>query len=164
MRGPDVSNLAADGGIADRAGPPTSAYAISARCVASCRVRSSARSRGAVLVLIVFLLAAGDSGMFSAEGIVNWATVAAFLGIISVGAALLMIGGEFDLSIGSMIGFAGMISRDPCVCTGAGRCGVACAFTFALCAALGAVNGYLVIRTGLPSFIVTLAFTSFCAA
>ena len=44
---------------------------------------------GAVLVFVLFGLVAGDSGMFSAEGIVNWATVAAFLGIIAVGAALL---------------------------------------------------------------------------
>src|SRR5437762_1819066 len=112
---------------------------------------------GAVLVFVVFLLTAGDSGMFSAEGIVNWATVAAFLGIISVGAAVLMIGGEFDLSIGSMIGFAGMMLAIPALYWG-WPVWVACLFTFALCAALGAVNGYLVIRTGLPSFIVTLAF------
>jgi simple sugar transport system permease protein len=112
---------------------------------------------GALLVLAVFLVSAGDSGMFSAEGIINWMTVAAFLGIIAVGAALLMIGGEFDLSIGSMIGFAGMMLAIPALYWG-WPLWVACAFTFALCAALGAVNGYLVIRTGLPSFIVTLAF------
>src|SRR5437016_7381326 len=112
---------------------------------------------GAVLVFIVFLLAAGDSGMFSAEGIVNWATVAALLGIISVGAALLMIGGEFGLSIGSMIGFAGMMLAIPALYWG-WPLWVACVFTFALCAALGATNGYLVVKTGLPSFIVTLAF------
>jgi simple sugar transport system permease protein len=112
---------------------------------------------GAVLVFLVFLLTAGDSGMFSAEGIVNWATVAAFLGIIAVGAALLMIGGEFDLSIGSMIGFAGMMLAIPVLYWGWPPW-VACTFTFALCAALGATNGYLVMRTGLPSFIVTLAF------
>jgi simple sugar transport system permease protein len=112
---------------------------------------------GAILVLVVFLLSAGDSGMFSAEGIINWATVAAFLGIIAVGAALLMIGGEFDLSIGSMIGFAGMMLAIPALYWG-WPLWVACMFTFALCAALGVVNGYLVIRTGLPSFIVTLAF------
>jgi simple sugar transport system permease protein len=35
---------------------------------------------------------------------------------------------------------------------------VAAIFTFALCAVLGTLNGYLVVRTGLPSFIVTLAF------
>jgi simple sugar transport system permease protein len=111
---------------------------------------------GAVMVLLIFLFTAGDSGMFSAEGIVNWATVAAFLGIMAVGAALLMIGGEFDLSIGSMIGFAGMMLAIPALYWG-WPAWVACAFTFVLCAALGTMNGYLVIRTGLPSFIVTLA-------
>jgi branched-subunit amino acid ABC-type transport system permease component len=30
--------------------------------------------------------------------------------------------------------------------------------TFALCLAIGALNGFIVVRTGLPSFIVTLAF------
>src|SRR5215813_1216792 len=112
---------------------------------------------GALMVLLIFLFTAGDSGMFSAEGIVNWATVAAFLGIVAVGAALLMIGGEFDLSIGSMIGFAGMMLAIPALYWG-WPVWVACAFTFVLCAALGTMNGYLVIRTGLPSFIVTLAF------
>jgi simple sugar transport system permease protein len=112
---------------------------------------------GAVLVLLVFAVTAGHSGMFSAEGIVNWATVAAFLGIISVGAALLMIGGEFDLSIGSMIGFAGMMLAIPALYWD-WPLWLACVFTFALCAALGTMNGYLVVKTGLPSFIVTLAF------
>ena len=83
--------------------------------------------------------------------------MAAVLGIISVGAALLRIGGEFDLSIGSMIGFAGMMLAIPALYWG-WPLSVACVFTFALCAALGATNGYLVVRTGLPSFIVTLAF------
>ena len=112
---------------------------------------------GAVLVFVLFALVAGDSGMFSAEGIVNWATVAAFLGIISVGAALLMIGGEFDLSIGSMIGFAGMMLAIPAL-YGGWPMWLAVLFTFALCAVLGTLNGYLVVHTGLPSFIVTLAF------
>ncbi|HET8877397.1 MAG TPA: ABC transporter permease [Casimicrobiaceae bacterium] len=112
---------------------------------------------GAVLVFVLFGLVAGDSGMFSAEGIVNWATVAAFLGILAVGAALLMIGGEFDLSIGSMIGFAGMMLAIPALYWG-WPLWLAAVFTFALCAALGMLNGCLVVRTGLPSFIVTLAF------
>jgi simple sugar transport system permease protein len=112
---------------------------------------------GAVLVFVLFGLVAGDSGMFSAEGIVNWATVAAFLGIIAVGAALLMIGGEFDLSIGSMIGFAGMMLAIPALYWGWSMW-VAALFTFTLCALLGTLNGWLVVRTGLPSFIVTLAF------
>ena len=112
---------------------------------------------GTVLVFLLFGFGAGGSGMFSAEGVINWGTVAAFLGIISVGAALLMIAGEFDLSIGSMIGFAGMMMAIPCLYWG-WPVWAAVLFAFALAMLLGWVNGWLVIKTGLPSFIVTLAF------
>jgi simple sugar transport system permease protein len=64
---------------------------------------------GTVLVFAIFAFTAGDSGMFRADGVINWLQVSAYLGIIAVGACLLMIAGEFDLSIGSMIGFAGMV-------------------------------------------------------
>ena len=112
---------------------------------------------GAVLVFLLFGFSAGGSGMFSAEGVINWGTVAAFLGIISVGAALLMIAGEFDLSIGSMIGFAGMMMAIPCLYWG-WPVWMAVLFAFATAMLLGWLNGWLVIKTGLPSFIVTLAF------
>jgi len=112
---------------------------------------------GTLLVVAIFMVAAGDSGMFSAEGTVNWGTVAAFLGIISVGAALLMIAGEFDLSVGSMIGFAGMMVAIPILEWGWAP-SAAVVFAFACAMTLGWLNGWLVIKTGLPSFIVTLAF------
>jgi len=112
---------------------------------------------GAVLVFLLFAFSAGGSGMFSAEGIVNWGTVAGFLGVIAVGAALLMVAGEFDLSIGSMIGFAGMLLAVPCLYWG-WPVWLAVLFALAVACALGALNGWLVVRTGLPSFIVTLAF------
>lgn len=55
---------------------------------------------GTVLVFAVFAIGAGGSGMFDLDGIMNWSQVAAYLGILAVGACLLMIAGEFDLSIG----------------------------------------------------------------
>ena len=58
---------------------------------------------GAILVFIFFGIVAGDTGMFSAYGTLNFLDVSANLGIIAIAAAMLMIGGEFDLSIGSMI-------------------------------------------------------------
>lgn len=112
---------------------------------------------GAVLVLLFFAVTAGDSGMFAADGIMNWATVAAQLALIATGAALLMIAGEFDLSIGSMIGFAGMMIAIPTVFWG-WPVWLAVLFAFFGAMAIGALNGYLVVRTGLPSFIVSLAF------
>jgi simple sugar transport system permease protein len=112
---------------------------------------------GALLVFAFFLLVAPTSGMFSADGIMNWTVVSAQLGIIAVGASLLMIAGEFDLSLGSMIGFAGMMMAIPAVYFGV-PVWLAILFAFAGALALGALNGYIVIRTGLPSFIVSLAF------
>lgn len=112
---------------------------------------------GTILVFVLFMFIAGDSGMFSAEGFINWGTVSAQFAILAVGACLLMIAGEFDLSIGSMIGFSGIIIALLTVQLGV-PAWLAILAAFALALAIGALNGYLVIRTGLPSFIVTLAF------
>ncbi|AJY48149.1 ATPase [Martelella endophytica] len=112
---------------------------------------------GTILVFVFFAMIAGNSGMFSAEGFINWGTVSAQFAIIAVGACLLMIAGEFDLSIGSMIGFSGIIIALLTVQLGVPTW-IAIIAAFALAVAIGGLNGYLVIRTGLPSFIVTLAF------
>jgi simple sugar transport system permease protein len=112
---------------------------------------------GTVMVFIVFAFAAGGSGMFNLDGIMNWSQVAAYLGLIAVSACLLMIAGEFDLSIGSMIGFAGMMVALPTMYFH-WPITLSIVFAFAGSMLLGALNGYLVMRTRLPSFIVTLAF------
>ncbi|MDA0893927.1 MAG: ABC transporter permease [Proteobacteria bacterium] len=112
---------------------------------------------GTIVVFLFFSFLAFDSGMFSSRGVLNWSTVSAQFMIIAVGACLLMIAGEFDLSVGSMIGFAGMMMAILSV-TFQWPVWTAILVTFVLCTALGALNGYIVIRTGLPSFIVTLAF------
>jgi simple sugar transport system permease protein len=112
---------------------------------------------GTILVFVFFLLVARDSGMFAADGIMNWGVVSAQFMIIAVGACLLMIAGEFDLSVGSMIGFSGIIIALLSVTWGLPMwLAIVVAFTMAM--AIGWLNGYLVIKTGLPSFIVTLAF------
>ena len=112
---------------------------------------------GTVAVFSFFLLFAFDSGMFNSQGVLNWSIVSAQFMIIAVGACLLMIAGEFDLSVGSMIGFAGMSIAILSVTVG-WPVWLAIVTTFALCISIGALNGYIVVRTGLPSFIVTLAF------
>jgi simple sugar transport system permease protein len=95
--------------------------------------------------------------MFAAQGVINWSVVSAQFMIIAVGACLLMIAGEFDLSVGSMIGFAGMMTAIFSVTMG-WPVWAAILITFAMCLTIGALNGFIVVRTGLPSFIVTLAF------
>ncbi|MEM8851236.1 MAG: ABC transporter permease, partial [Pseudomonadota bacterium] len=111
---------------------------------------------GTIAVFTFFILFAADSGMFNSQGILNWSTVSAQFMIIAVGACMLMIAGEFDLSVGSMIGFAGMSIAILSVTLG-WPAWLAIVATFLLCMAVGALNGFIVVRTGLPSFIVTLA-------
>ena len=111
---------------------------------------------GTVLVFIYFAIVAGGSGMFAPDGIMNWGVVSAQFAIIAVGACLLMIAGEFDLSVGSMIGFAGIVIAILSVHLGL-PVWVSILAAFAVAMLVGWLNGYLVIKTGLPSFIVTLA-------
>jgi len=111
---------------------------------------------GLVLVTIFFLSTA-DSSMFTLAGIMNILSPASQLGILAIAAALLMIGGEFDLSIGSMVAFTGLVFGAFITLSGLPLL-VAIGATFVVAAILGGLNGQMVIRTRLPSFIVTLAF------
>lgn len=111
---------------------------------------------GTVLVFAFFLIFAGNSGMFSAKGVITFLDVAAQVGILAATVSMLMIAGEFDLSIGSMIGFSGIVIAIPAVVWG-WPLWLCIPLAFAIAALVGFINGFLTIRTGLPSFIVTLA-------
>jgi simple sugar transport system permease protein len=110
-----------------------------------------------LILVTIFFLSTADASMFTLAGVMNILSPAAQLGILAIAAALLMIGGEFDLSIGSMVAFAGLIFGTLIVLSGLPLL-VAIALTFVFAALLGGINGQIVIRTRLPSFIVTLAF------
>lgn len=112
---------------------------------------------GAVLVWAFFW---GNGRTFGGAGsTLNFLDVAAPLGIMAVAVALLMIGGEFDLSAGVMTGAIGiMVGLMTKYFAGDGiNIGWSILLAFMVAGAVGAMNGALVNRTGLPSFIVTLA-------
>lgn len=113
----------------------------------------------AVFVWIVFAvlsLRTPVAAFLQLDGTLNYLDVAAQVGILATAVALLMIAGEFDLSIGSMVGFAGII-----IGIGVTEFGMpiwsAIIVSMVLTTLLGVMNGIIVVRTGLPSFIVTLA-------
>jgi simple sugar transport system permease protein len=110
---------------------------------------------GAVLVWVLFAILAGDRGFLSLRGTANYLEVAAELGILAVPVALLMIGGEFDLSVGSMIGATGMVIAILSVVYG-WNIWAAIAVSLLMALVVGALNGIFVVRTKLPSFIITL--------
>ncbi len=111
---------------------------------------------GAVAVFLLFAYTAravnwaGDFGVWS-----SWLNTAAYDGIVAVPVALLMIGGEFDLSAGVMIGSSGLLLG--ILTTRAGWSiwpAIVVVLLFGL--AIGFLNGFTVVKTKLPSFIVTL--------
>ena len=115
---------------------------------------------GALLVFIMFTVFSwedGSSGFLGWRAVTTWLKFSAEIGIIGIGATLLMIGGEFDLSVGSIIGLTSLIVLAPIVLYGWAPW-QAILITLAVAVLLGWINGTLVNRTGLPSFIVTLAF------
>lgn len=111
---------------------------------------------GLILVMVFFFMTA-DRSMFTLAGAMTILAPASQLGILAIAAALLMIGGEFDLSIGSMVAFAGLIFG-ILVTNYDQPLSIAILLTFLFSGVVGAINGQIVIRTRLPSFIVTLAF------
>jgi simple sugar transport system permease protein len=112
---------------------------------------------GAVAVWLAFGYFARDVNWLSDPAIAaGWTDQAAQYGIVAVPVALLMIGGEFDLSAGVMIGSSGLLlaylttHQDMNIWPA-----MAIVILFGL--AIGFINGVTVTRTRLPSFIVTLA-------
>ncbi len=111
---------------------------------------------GAVVVWAFFW---GNGDKFGTAGsTANFLDVAAPLGIMAVAISLLMIGGEYDLSAGVMTGASGVtIALMAKYFTDGGiSLWVCIPAAFLLAGCVGWWNGFLVNKTGLPSFIVTL--------
>lgn len=110
---------------------------------------------GAVAVFIFFSIA-GGSGFTDAGGWASWLNVASEVGIIALPVALVMIAGDLDLSVGSTLAASSMtmaiISGFLGLPTWLGAIAA-----LLLGAGVGWLNGYLVTKTNLPSFVVTLA-------
>ena len=109
----------------------------------------------AATVVIFLFFALTTEAFATASGASTWLRGASTIGIMAVAVALLMIGGEFDLSAGAITGFTGLVVG---VLTTEYGLNIWVAILVALVLALvvGALNGVLVMKTGLPSFIVTL--------
>lgn len=108
-----------------------------------------------LVAVFVFFTIFGGSNFASATGAASWLNVAAALGIVAIPIGLLMIAGELDISIGSMIPAGSMTCA---IISGHFHLpillGIGAALALGAC--VGLINGILVIRTAVPSFIVTL--------
>ncbi|MEU6929630.1 ABC transporter permease [Streptomyces sp. 2RAF24] len=108
---------------------------------------------GALAVFVFFALAADSFVRAASLGTVLYA--ASTIGIMAVPVALLMIGGEFDLSAGVLVTSSALISSMfSYQMTANVWVGVGVSLLVTL--AIGVFNGFMLTRTKLPSFIITL--------
>jgi simple sugar transport system permease protein len=131
--------------------PPRATRSLTARVLTRPEIGAVA---AAIAIFIFFFAVAAPFRTLPAFSTVLYAS--STIGIVAVGVALLMIGGEFDLSSGvsvvtsaltaAMVSF--QLSLNVWV-------GVLVSLLVAL--AIGFLNGYLVVRTGIPSFLITLS-------
>ncbi len=107
------------------------------------------------LVILVIVLEVFSGRFFSSGEISGASAITSTIGIIGIGVTILMISGEFDLSVGTTAAFSGIIMAK--LITEAGWNSVAALIAGLIAAALiGLINASLTVFLKIPSFIATL--------
>ena len=107
-----------------------------------------------LLVLVIFFQIRSDFVFLSINNVRGVLGLLPETALVAVGVTLLMICGEFDLSVGSV--FALMPMTMAVLVVGGTPFWLAVLAGLALCAVIGFLNGWLTIRFDIPSFITTL--------
>jgi simple sugar transport system permease protein len=109
----------------------------------------------ALLVVIIGFVILAPSTFLSARNIGAVLTASAQLGIVAVGCAILIISGEFDISVGSNYAFSGIAIG--LLSTSAGLpTWLAVIIGLCISTSIGLTNGVITLRARIPSFITTL--------
>lgn len=106
-----------------------------------------------ILLFLVIVLSITTTGFTNATNLLNIGRQVAVYGIMSVGMGLVMISGNIDLSIGATYGLAGVVTA--LLITTTGNTAVSLLIGLLLGVAIGAINGFLVLRIKMTSFIAT---------
>jgi simple sugar transport system permease protein len=108
-----------------------------------------------LLAVLIFFGIFGGLSFLKIAGMSSWLNVAASLGIIAIPVGLLMIAGELDVSVGAMVPAGAMLTAVI-----GGHYGLPVWYgiiaTLAFGVLVGLVNGLMIVRTNVPSLIVTL--------
>jgi simple sugar transport system permease protein len=108
-----------------------------------------------LLVALIVLFQFRSNGVFlSYDNVRGMLGILPEMGLVAIGVTILMIAGEFDLSVGSV--FALMPMSMAVLMVHGAPFPVAMLAGLALCAVIGFINGYVTIRFEIPSFIATL--------
>lgn len=108
-----------------------------------------------LLVALILLFQFRSNGVFlSYDNVRGMLGILPEMGLVAIGVTILMIAGEFDLSVGSV--FALMPMSMAVLMVHGAPFPLAMLAGLALCALIGLINGVVTIRFEIPSFITTL--------
>lgn len=109
-----------------------------------------------ILVWVVFWLFVPNFGtMRTVSGVLNATSINA---VVVIGVTMLMIAGEFDLSVGAILAMGGYVFAG--IMLDGGSPYLAVGLALLVCTGMGAINGLVTVYTRIPSFIVTLGTLS----
>ena len=109
------------------------------------------------LLLISILFQSLNSHFLTAGNLVNLLIQGAVYMLLAMGEVFALLLGEIDLSIGFVSGVGGVVMAELVKQQYGWPWWAAILVALALCAAIGALQGTIITRIGLPSFVVTLA-------
>lgn len=156
------ADLAKGGGIGDVAVPPE----LVSSSVGEYLRASLARIRGGEtgvlpvvggLLLVSVLFQSLNDRFLTAGNLVNLLVQAAVFSLLAMGEVFVLLLGEIDLSMGFVAGLGGVVMAELVRPTVGWPWWAAIAVALTVCALIGLLQGTLITRIGLPSFVVTLA-------
>jgi ribose transport system permease protein len=138
---------------ADASSPPQDAQSFRRRLIGFIAVGEvGVLAAMALLVAFFWLL---EPAFLSERNIRAILNVVSFVGIIAIGQTVLLVAGEFDLSVGSVAGLSAVVAA-KLMTAAALSVAVAVVGGIGVGALIGLVNGLIVVRLGIPAFIQTL--------
>jgi ribose transport system permease protein len=109
-----------------------------------------------ILLAICLFFALGSSDFLTPSNLLNVALQTSILAIVAIGMTFTILTAGIDLSVGSLMALGGALAAGLAVRQGLGTyAGIGIALLVGL--ALGAINGLLIVRGGMPPFVATLA-------
>ena len=111
---------------------------------------------GIALVALIVLFAVRAPGFATIDNLGDALRDLSILGILAIGETFVIIGGGIDLSVGSVLLLAGIVS-DDLIRLGEVHTAIAVPIALGIGCIAGAINGLLITRLRISAFIVTLA-------
>lgn len=124
------------------------------------------RNNRTELMMLLVLLLGGTvmsfvSPVFLTKGnLLNVCSQQSTTALMAIGMSMVIITGGIDLSVGTLLGFSGMLAAMELQATG--NVGKAILIAYSVALLIGVVNGFLIGYMKLPAFIVTLGTQLIC--